>query len=95
MGIFSQYLRASGDGHVIEVEAVDTLLGNEFSLVIDGRRVDQQRALLGGVRLRGVLEDSGTPVMVSITSSLFVTRGPFPLASRYSLTVGGREYAWE
>jgi hypothetical protein len=96
MGLLSQKLVSRVEGHVVEVEAVDTGFQNRFSLIIDNKRVDQQGTLLGGLTLRGVLEELGQPVTVSITSGILVTRVvPFPIGTLYALTVGGTRYPFE
>lgn len=96
MGVFSQKLVSRVEGHVIEVEAVDTGFQNRFSLIIDNERVDQQSTLLGGLTLRGMLKELRQPVSVSITSGILVARAvPFPIGTLYALTVGGVRHAFQ
>jgi hypothetical protein len=96
MGLLSQKLVSRVEGHVVEVEAVDTSLQNRFSLIIDNKRVDQQSTLIGGVTLRGLLEELGQPITVSITSGILVSRlVPFPIGTYYSLSVAGKRHPFE
>jgi len=95
MGMFSDHALANVEGHLIEVEAHLSILGsNEYSLIIDNKRVDTVKGELGRMTLRGVIEESQQPVLVTIR--------PNPvgwlvglLGVKYALNVGGQEYPFQ
>jgi hypothetical protein len=87
MGLFSDHRKIKWNGHVIEVESrVAGLYGNaEYSLIVDGRKVDTIHGTMGTFSLRGEapLSEGGkvVPLVVRIKQGVF--------SSKYFLEVEG------
>ena len=85
MGVFTDRMVCNVEDHVIEAEARSTLLGFEYSLIVDNERVDTCKGLLGTMTLRGFLNDE--PIIVTIKQGL--------LGTKFLLHIGQQEYKFQ
>ena len=88
MGFFTDHMRTDWYGQVIEVEAKIAGLDSriEFSLFINGQRVDTAYAMMGGFTLRGEVQADGRvyPVVVWVRQKMFGTS--------YNLEINGQTF---